>query len=107
MEDSLAVISDECTLCGACESSCSFGAIIIRTGETGKTEIDQYSGILVLAEQRDGTIDHSTLELLGEARRLAEADESAVSVVLLTEDAGDWPGIIINKKAEKRYWAAG
>ena len=55
MVDSLAVISDECTLCGACESSCSFGAIIIRTGETGKTEIDQYSGILVLAEQRDGT----------------------------------------------------
>ncbi len=105
MEDSLAVISDECTLCGACESSCSYGAIIIRIGETGETEIDQYSGILVLAEQRDGTIDHSTLELLGEARRLAEADESSVSVVLLTEEAGDWPAKLISYGADTVYIA--
>ncbi len=105
MEDSLAVISDECTLCGACESSCSYGAIIIRTGETGETEIDQYSGIMVLAEQRDGTIDHSTLELLGEARRLAEADESSVSVVLLTEEAGNWPAELISYGADTVYFA--
>ena len=105
MEDSLAVISDECTLCGACESSCSFGAIIIRTGETGETEIDQYSGILVLAEQRDGIIDHSTLELLGEAGRLAEADDSSVSVVLLTEEAGDWPAKLISYGADTVYLA--
>ncbi len=105
MEDSLAVISDECTLCGACESSCSYGAIIIRTGETGETEIDQYSGIMVIAEQRDGTIDHSTLELLGEARRLAEADESSVSVVLLTEEAGNWPAELISYGADTVYFA--
>ncbi len=105
MEDSMAVISDECTLCGACESSCSYGAIIIRTGETGTTEIDQYSGIMVLAEQRDGTIDHSTLELLGEARRLAEADGSSVSVILLTGEAGDWPAKLISYGADTVYLA--
>ncbi|MEN8208758.1 MAG: electron transfer flavoprotein subunit alpha [Candidatus Fermentibacteria bacterium] len=105
MEDSLAVISDECTLCGACESSCSFGAIIIRTGEAGGTEIDQYSGILVLAEQRDGIIDHSTLELLGEARRLAEADGSSVSVILLTEKAGNRPAELISCGADTVYLA--
>lgn len=105
MEDELAVISDECTLCGACESSCSYGAIIIRTGETAETEIDQYSGIMVLAEQRDGIIDHSTLELLGEARRLAEVDESSVSVVLLTEEAGDWPAKLISYGADTVYLA--
>ncbi|MCK5115097.1 MAG: electron transfer flavoprotein subunit alpha [Candidatus Aegiribacteria sp.] len=105
MEDSLAVISDECTLCGACESSCSYGAIIIRIGETGETEIDQYSGIMVLAEQRDGTIDHSTLELLGEARRLAEVDDSSVSVVLLTEEARNWPAELISYGADTVYVA--
>ncbi len=105
MDDELAVISDECTLCGACESSCSFGAIIIRTGETGETDIDQYSGIMVLAEQRDGVIDHSTLELLGEARRLAESDESEVSVVLLTGDPGDHPENLIHYGADIVYLA--
>ncbi len=105
MEDELAVISDECTLCGACESSCSYGAIIIRTGEAGETEIDQYSGIMVIAEQRDGVVDHSTLELLGEARRLAEVDGSSVSVVLLTENAGDWPAELISYGADTVYFA--
>lgn len=105
MKDDLAVISDQCTLCGACESSCSFGAIIIRTGESGEIEMDQYSGIMVLAEQRDGMVDHSTLELLGEAGRLAEVDGSKISVVLLTEEAGDWPDKLIGYGADTVYFA--
>lgn len=105
MVDDLAVISDDCTLCGACESSCSFGAIIIRTGETEGVCISDYSGIMVFAEQRDGIVDHSTLELLGEARRLAEVDGSAVSVVLLTEDGGGWPEKFIQYGADKVYIA--
>lgn len=105
MKDDLAVISDECTLCGACESSCSFGAIIIRTGESGEIEIGKYSGIMVLAEQRDGVVDHSTLELLGEAGRLAEVDGSEISVVLLTEEAGDWPDKLISYGADTVYFA--
>jgi len=105
MEDELAVISDECTLCGACESSCSYGAIIIRTGESGETITDQYSGIMVLAEQRDGVVDHSTLELLGEARKLAEADGCEVSVVLLTEKAGEWREKLISYGADVIYLA--
>jgi len=105
MEDDLAVIGDECTLCGACESSCSYGAIIIRTGNLHAREIDQYSGIMVLAEQRDGDIDHSTLEILGEAGRLAEINNSEVSVVFLTEQAGDWPEKLISYGADIVYYA--
>jgi electron transfer flavoprotein alpha subunit len=101
----LAVISDGCTLCGACESSCPFDAIIIRKGDMEKAELNQYSGIMVLGEQRDGVIDHSTLELLGEARRLAEADGSEVSVVLLTEKAGEWPLKLISFGADTVYLA--
>jgi len=105
MKDELAVISDECSLCGACESSCPFSAIIIRTGETGETELHQYSGVMVLAEQRDGIVDHSSLELLGEAGRLAERDNSEVSVLLLTGEAGDWPDKLISYGADTVYLA--
>jgi len=105
MVEDLAVIDDSCTMCGACESSCSYGAIIIRTEEAGGFEIDQYSGIMVIAEQRDGEIDHSTLELLGEARRLAEADGSEVSAVLLTEKAGEWPARLTSYGADIVYLA--
>ncbi len=103
MEEGLAAIGDGCTLCGACESSCPYGAIIIRTEEAGKADLAQYSGIMVLAEQRDGVVDHSTLELLGEATRLAAADESRVSVVLLTADPADWPGRLISHGADVVY----
>ncbi len=105
MEDDLAVISDDCTLCGACESSCSFGAIIIRTGETDGTSISDYSGVMVIAEQRDGIVDHCTLELLGEAKRLAEVDGSVVSAVLLTEEGGEWPEKLIQYSADIVYIA--
>ncbi|OPL20018.1 MAG: hypothetical protein AVO35_00740 [Candidatus Aegiribacteria sp. MLS_C] len=103
MEDGIAVIGDACTLCGACESSCPFGAIVIRAGETGAADLDLYSGVMVIAEQRDGEVDHSTLELLGEATRLAAADESSVSVLLLTAVAGEWSGKLISCGADVVY----
>lgn len=105
IEGGKAVIGDACTLCGACESSCPFGAIIIR--QDGEKIVDKsaYSGIMVIAEQRDGIIDSSTFELLGEARRLAEIDGSTVSTVLLTEEAGDWTGTLFHYGADTVYLA--
>jgi len=101
MEDGLAVISDECSLCGACESSCSFGAIIIRQDKSEKADISEYSGIMILAEQRDGTVDHSTFELLGEARRLADSCGQEVLAALLTSDCGNWPASLIEHGADR------
>lgn len=103
MEEGVAVIGDACTLCGACESSCPYGAIVIRTGETGRMDSDSYRGILVIAEQRDGVVDHSTLELLGEATRLAAVDDSRVSVLLLTGEPGDWPEKLVGYGADTVY----
>ncbi len=101
MEDGLAIISDECYLCGACESSCSFGAIIIRQDKSEKVDISEYSGIMVLAEQRDRVVDHSTLELLGEARRLADSCGQEVLAALLTSDCGDWPARLVEHGADR------
>jgi electron transfer flavoprotein alpha subunit len=105
MDSDLAVISDACTLCGACESACSFGAIIIRRGEADRSSLSEYSGVMVIAEQRDGTVDHSTLELLGEARRLAEASGQEVSAVLLSAEQGEWPLKLIRHGADKVHVA--
>jgi electron transfer flavoprotein alpha subunit len=105
MEADLAVIRDACTLCGACESACAFGAIIIRLGNTDRSSLSDYSGVMVIAEQRDGTVDHSTLELLGEARRLADASGQQVSAVLLTAEPGDWPPKLVHHGADRVYLA--
>jgi electron transfer flavoprotein alpha subunit len=105
MDSDLAVISDACTLCGACESACSFGAIIIRRGVADRSALSEYSGVMVIAEQRDGTVDHSTLELLGEARRLAEASGQEVSAMLLSAEPGEWPLKLIHHGADKVFTA--
>ncbi|MBN1434849.1 electron transfer flavoprotein subunit alpha [Candidatus Fermentibacterales bacterium] len=93
----LAIIDpDRCNLCGACEESCPFEAIIIRKGSgQGTPDSGSYRGILVVGEQREGVVDHSTLELLGAARRLSEADGSVVSVLLMTAQPGEWPSRLI------------
>ena len=101
MEKDLAVIGEGCTLCGACEAACPYEAIVIRTEDTGSVDLDDYSGIMVIAEQRDGTVDGSTLELLGEARRLADADGSGVSALLITGCRGDWPKKLISHGADR------
>jgi len=105
MVDGLAVIDETCTLCGACQSSCPYEAIIIRRNEIGTDDIGNSSGIMVLAEQRDGTVDHSTLELLGEARRLSTAEGGKVSAVLLTAVAGNWPETLIHHGADRVFVA--
>ncbi len=101
MEEGLAVITEACTLCGACEAECPFDAIIIRDEQRDKTDLSRFSGIMVVAEQRDGEVDGSTLELLGEAGRLAETDDSEVSVLLMTGEAGDWPQKLVAHGADR------
>ncbi len=105
MVDGLAVIDETCTLCGACESSCPYEAIVLRKTDAVKADTDAFSGVLVIAEQRDGAVDHSTLELLGEGSRLAAAEGTGVSVVLLTGDTGDWPEVLIHQGADTVYVA--
>ena len=101
-EDLAVVEEGACTLCGACEDACPFDAIVIRKGAGAATaDIGSYAGVLVVAEQRDGEVDHSTLELTGAARDLAEADASPVSVLLMTGDAGEWPGRLISHGADR------
>lgn len=88
MEDGKAVINyDKCTNCGACEASCRFESILVEREEK-KTGIDlsAYKGVWVFVEQRLGKLMFTSLELLGEGRKLADKLGVELSAVLLGYD---------------------
>ena len=84
----LAVINlDKCTLCGACVDSCKFAAIEIKVEKESNTDLSQYKGVWVFAEQREGKIQPVAYELLGEGRKLAQDLKADLSAVLCGGEA--------------------
>ncbi|MCB5230286.1 MAG: electron transfer flavoprotein subunit alpha [Candidatus Cloacimonas sp.] len=77
------IIADKCTLCGACVSACPFDAIFIRKDQQVAVNKDDYKGIWVFAEQRDGNLAPVVLELLGKGSELAAVKEVELSAVLI------------------------
>lgn len=82
MVDGKARFTDDCTSCGACVSSCRFGAIIMEITRKEEVDTSLYRGVWVLAETHDGRLADVTLELLGEAQKLAADLGETVSLVL-------------------------
>ena len=74
---------DKCTLCGACISACKFDAIIVR--RIGKVSVnkDDFSGVWIFAEQRNGEIAPVVYELLGKGKQLADERGSKLTAVLM------------------------
>lgn len=60
-----------CTVCGVCVKSCKFDAITLEadTSQTGMNT-EEYSGIWVYAQVREGRLKQVSLELLGCAKSL-------------------------------------
>ncbi|MBW1986160.1 MAG: FAD-binding protein [Deltaproteobacteria bacterium] len=83
LEEGRLVIDEGCNLCGACVEVCEVGALALPEGEgPGPRPEVPPDGIWVVAEQRHGRLAPVVLELLGEARRLAEILQVSVSAVL-------------------------
>jgi len=83
----LAVIDlDKCTLCGACVPACKVNAIELIKEEQVSADKGSYSGIWVIAEQKDGKCQGVSFELIGEATRLAPKIGAKVSAVLLGDE---------------------
>ncbi|ACB85451.1 electron transfer flavoprotein subunit alpha [Natranaerobius thermophilus] len=92
MKDDIAVLNESCTNCGACIESCKFGAIIKEEEDTtprGTVNIDEYKGVWVFAEQRDGELMPVTIELLGEGKRIAKEIGEELSAVLIGDNVED------------------
>ena len=79
----VAEISDKCIGCGACANVCPCEAIEADKAEAPKASIDDYKGVWVFAEQRDGVLMNTVFELLGEGRKLADKLNTELSAILL------------------------
>ena len=90
MKNGVAVVDeDKCTLCGVCVEACPVEAIEMEGEEaTAQPEVDlsAYDGVWVLAEQKNNELLDVSLELVSEARKLADKLEEDVSAVVAGED---------------------
>jgi electron transfer flavoprotein alpha subunit len=84
LEAETLIIGEGCNLCGACVEVCEVSALALPEAEAPAPRPGlPPDGIWVVAEQRRGEFAPVTMELLGEARRLAAELNVKVSAVLL------------------------
>ena len=105
MDGKIASIGSSCTGCGQCVEVCPFDAIEKIEGKGNGVDITQYSGIWVFAEQRDSKLMPVVLELLGEARKLADGVGTEVSAVLCGENVEGLCADLFAYGADKVYLA--
>ncbi len=105
MRENLAIVDEEkCTLCGVCIDYCNFEAIeLITNSQKDSSYLNQYEGIWVLAEQREGELLNVSIELLGEARKLAEKKEAEITAVLTGNNLSGQAEKLIARGADKVY----
>ncbi len=101
VEEKKAVILDNCTLCGACVDACRFEAIDLQKDAVERADISQYEGIWVFCEQFDNQLRTVGLELLGQARGLADQLHTQVTAVLFGEQVAAQAATLIAHGADR------
>ena len=106
LEGETLVIGDGCNLCGACVEVCEVEALAVpeTEGLAPRPETPP-DGVWVLAEQRHGELAPVTIELLGEARRLAEVLDVKVAAVLLGDGVAPLSEALLTAGANQVYLA--
>ncbi|MDD2481621.1 MAG: electron transfer flavoprotein subunit alpha, partial [Lutispora sp.] len=106
IEGKAAINYDKCTNCGACEASCKFEAILVEREEAKEgADLSAYKGVWVFAEQRQGKLMFTSLELLGEGRKLADKLGVELSAVLLGHEIDNICEELIHYGADKVIYA--
>lgn len=80
-----AKITEKCTACGQCLEACPVDAIEKEEEKkrAGSVNVNEYRGVWVFAEQRQGNLLNVAIELLGEGRKIADQLNVPLTAVLL------------------------
>ena len=105
MEGKLAVIGAACTGCGVCVDVCKFNAIEKTEEAKAAVNIEDYHGIWVFAEQRQGELMPVVIELLGEGRKLADEIGTELCAVVCGNGIKELSKDLIAYGADKVYVA--
>ena len=106
MVDRIAVVNENCVDCGVCLEICRFGALE-KADAVKKSEIDisEYHDVWVFAEQRDNKLMPVVLELLGEAKRLANLIGCNVAAMLCGHHIEPLVNELLGYGLDKVYFA--
>ena len=105
MVDDKAVITDKCTACGTCVDACPVDAIVREEEEREDNNIDEYEGVWVFAEQRNGELLNVSIELLGEGRKIADKLGVELTALLLGKDVDDLAESLVKYGADNVLYA--
>ena len=105
MRGKKAHILERCTTCGACLETCAQEAIQTDAKPREKPDFRDRKGVWVFAEQREGSLQRVSLELLGKARELAAVLDQEVSALLLGHRVSDLSAALMEAGTDKIYLA--
>jgi len=91
-----------CTLCGACQEACDYGAVLIEAAAETSAVSDSHQGVWVFAEQRGSKLKSVAFELLSKGRQLADTLETELCAVCFGHNVSE-VGQLITYGADKVY----
>jgi electron transfer flavoprotein alpha subunit len=103
IKDKKAVLLENCTECGACLNSCKFEAIVYEGAPKKNVDLSEYRGVWVYVEPRLEGIANVSIELIGEASRLAEKLGTDVTAVFIGSDISGYAEKAVTHGADKVY----
>jgi electron transfer flavoprotein alpha subunit len=98
-------VLERCTSCGACIEACKQQAVRTDLKPRAIPDFSDWKGVWVFAEQRDGNLHRVSLELLGEARKLAGRTGEEVSAVILGDQVTGLEETLFEYGADRVYLA--
>ena len=103
--EKIAVIGDECTLCGACVDQCNLEAISIQRKKLKDVDLSQYQDVWIVAEIKDNKVRNVSFELLGKAIELADELKQDSCVLLIGNNVKRFTQDFSNRGAKIIYIA--